>query len=206
MLRKIALVSVCSLAVTVALSACSSAKTPDPVPSSTPRSAPAPSGASGGESSASDRVAGPPVDVVAQLIQDALQSDGSVSYTDLVRRLGPPLRVQSEAIANAYQPDQTDTLRTLTYSGVEALVYDVSAESKTFLIRFSLLTDRYATPEGLRVGDAQSRVLRLLGSPTTRNRDDGELIYQESDSTPTAMVIQVRDRRVARIDWEFYFS
>jgi hypothetical protein len=207
--QKMVLVLVSCSVVMIGLSACSSAKdAASPSGASGPAGAgtPAPRSSSPAAADAPPADAPPPRDVVAQIIREALRTDGSVSYDELVRRLGPPLRTRATPTANAYQPDQTDTLRTLVYRGLEALVYDVSASRKTFLIRFSLLTDRYATPEGLRVGDPSRRAIDLLGAPTRRNPAGDEWIYSESDAMPTAMVVTVQDQTITRIEWEFYFS
>ncbi len=146
---------------------------------------------------------GPPADVVSRLIQEALQSDGNVSYSTLVQQLGRPKRVETEPVANQYVEDQIDTLRTLVYRGVEAMIYDVANDSKTFLVRLSLSTARYTTPDGLRVGLTKERVIDRLGPPTRRNTSTGELVYQETTPKPTSMLIQLRNDRVTRIDWEF---
>jgi hypothetical protein len=148
----------------------------------------------------------PPPDAVTQLIQDALRSDGSVSYRELIDRLGDPRSISSEPVANTYDPKVVDTLRTMAWSGVEAMVYDVAAEPRSFLIRFSVLSAQYATPEGLRVGDPQDLILDTIGEPTERNDGSGEWVYQESDATPTAMILSVKRGAIQRIDWEFYFS
>jgi len=148
----------------------------------------------------------PPPDAVTRLIQDALRSDGSVSYRELIDRLGDPRSVSSEPVPNTYDPKVVDTLRTMAWVGVEALVYDVAGESRSFLIRFSVLSAQYETPEGLRVGDSQSRILDLIGEPTDRDRRSGDWVYQENDATPTAMILSVKRGTIERIDWEFYFS
>lgn len=149
---------------------------------------------------------GPPSDVVSRLIQKALRSDGSVSYRTLVQRLGTPRRVEREPIANQYVRGQMDTLRTLVYTGIKALVYDVTNEEKTFLVRLSVSSSQYTTPEGLSVGLREGDVIETLGPPTRRNASPGTLIYQETKPKPTSMVVQVRDGRVVQIDWEFYFT
>ncbi|MFB6248067.1 MAG: hypothetical protein ABEL97_05810 [Salinibacter sp.] len=149
---------------------------------------------------------GPPSDIVVQVIQDALRSDGSLSYETLLRRLGAPRAVQTEPVPNQYVQGQVDTLRTLVYTGMEALVYDVTNDAKTFLVRLSLSGTQYTTPEGIHVGLSTERVLEQLGPPTRRNTAQGEWIYQESRATPTSMVVHVRDGRVVQIDWEFYFA
>jgi len=148
----------------------------------------------------------PPPDAVTQLIQDALRSDGSVSYRELIDRLGTPRSVSVEPVANTYDPKVVDTLRTMAWAGVEALVYDVASEPRSFLIRFSVLSAQYQTPEGLRVGDSHSRVVDLIGKPTERNNGSNEWVYQESDATPTAMILFLKRGTIQRIDWEFYFS
>lgn len=149
---------------------------------------------------------GPPSDVVANLIRKALQSDGSVSHRTLVQQLGTPQRVETEPVANQYVRTQIDTLRTLIYGGIEALIYDVANESKAFLVRLSLSEARYMTPEGLRVGLTKQRVIDILGPPTRHNSSEGELIYQETPPKPTSMLIHMRNDRVTRIDWEFNFA
>ena len=150
--------------------------------------------------------AGPPSDAVSRVIQDALRSDGRLSYDALLRRLGSPRVVQTEPVANQYVRGQTDTLRTLVYTGLEALVYDVTDDSKSFLVRLSVSSTQYTSPEGVRVGLSEERVLDQIGPPTRRNASRGEWIYQESDTTPTSMVVRIRDDRVVQIDWEFYFT
>jgi hypothetical protein len=150
--------------------------------------------------------AGPPSDAVSRLIRQALRSDGSVSYASLQRQLGPPRRVEKRPVPNQYVEGQVDTLRTLVYTGLRALVYDVTDTTKTFLVRLSLSSTQYATPEGLRVGLSEQQVLDQLGPPTRRNASVGELIYQETEPTPTSMVVRIREGRVVQIDWEFYFA
>lgn len=203
--RKATVITLC-MSIVLVLAGCSgSSNTQTPSePESSPVSAPESVSDKGPSSPAAPEQ--PPPDAVTQLIQDALQSDGSVSYRELIDRLGDPRSVSSEPIANTYDPKVVDTLRTMAWSGVEAMVYDVAAEPRSFLIRFSVLSAEYATPEGLRVGDPESRVLDTIGEPTEQNHRSGEWVYQESDATPTAMILSIKRGSIQRIDWEFYFS
>lgn len=203
MYRKLVLVLICQVALSLGMSACSSAESSRPAASSSPK---APAIESPESVEEPTEKLGPPSDVVSQLIRTALQSDGSLTHASLIQRLGTPQRVESVPVANQYVEGQIDTLHTLVYTGVEALVYDVTNESKSFLVRLSLSSTQYATPEGLRVGLSEKRALDRLGPPTRRNDKDGELIYEETEPTPTSMVVQIRNGRIARIDWEFYFT
>lgn len=149
---------------------------------------------------------GPAPEVVSHLIRDALQAEGNLSYGAVRERLGSPERSRADTVANQYVLGQVDTVRTLEYPGVEAQIYDAADEGKTFLVRLSLLSSHYATPEGIRVGDSESRVIDVLGAPTRRSSSRGELIYEETGETPTSTVLRVRDGTVVRISWEFYVS
>ena len=152
------------------------------------------------------RETGPPADAVGRVIQEALRTDGNLSYDGLLRRLGPPRTTEAEPVPNRYVRGQVDTLYTLAYTGLEALVYDVTDDTTSFLVRLSLSSTQYATPEGVHVGLREEQVLDEIGAPTRRNASEGELVYQESGPMPTSMVVRVRDGRVVQIDWTFSFS
>lgn len=149
---------------------------------------------------------GPPTEAVSRVIQDALQTEGNLSYEELLQRLGTPAETETETVVNKYVENQTDTLRTLNYTGVRALVYDVTDDSKSFLVRLSISSTEYRTPEGIRVGMSTDHVRDELGPPTRHNRSRGELIYQETGPTPISMVVRIQEGQVAEIGWEFYFA
>lgn len=205
-MERTAVIVLFCVAIALPLSGCSGSSNTQspPEPAASPVSPPDPMPDNG--PSTPDSPSEPPPDAVTQLIQDALRSDGSVSYRELIDRLGAPSNTSSEPVANTYDPKVVDTLRTMAWPGVEALVYDVSTEPRSFLIRFSVLSPQYETPEGLRVGDSSTRILKMIGEPTNRNESEGEWVYQESDATPTAMILSVERGSIQRIDWEFYFS
>jgi len=202
MVRKLAFVLVGLVAMSLGVSACSSAestRTPTEDVTSPPE-------APRVEAVEPTEESGPPSDAVSQLIQQALRSDGSISHDALIQRLGGPRRVETEPVANQYVDGQIDTLRTLVYTGMRALMYDVTNDSKTFLVRLSLTSTQYMTPEGVHVGLDAAQVRDTLGPPTRRNAAKGEWIYQESGPKPTSMVVQVRNGQVVQIDWEFFFT
>jgi hypothetical protein len=203
--RPLAFVLVALLPIGLVVGACSSTEPTRPRPS-TGTVDPPPETAVDLNPPETTEEAGPPSDAVSRVIQDALRSDGRLSYDALLRRLGSPRVVQTEPVANQYVRGQTDTLRTLVYTGLEALVYDVTDDSKSFLVRLSVSSTQYTSPEGVRVGLSEERVLDQIGPPTRRNASRGEWIYQESNTTPTSMVVRIRDDRVVQIDWEFYFT
>lgn len=206
MYRKLVFVLICQVTLSLGISACSSAESSRLDAEGTTSVSDAPAVASSGRIGDPTKEAGPPVDAVSQLIRTALQTDGSLTRETLVQRLGTPRQVKITPVANQYVEGQVDTLRTLVYTGMRALVYDVTNESKTFLVRLSLSSTQYATPGGLRVGLNKEHALDQLGPPTRRKSEKGTLIYEERGPTPTSMVVQVRGDRIVRIDWEFYLT
>jgi hypothetical protein len=202
--HKLTGVLIVQVVLSLAVGACSSAESTQP--KSDGRSVSSSAETVTVERAESEEKTGPPSDVVSQLIRRALRADGSVSRRLLVRRLGPPRHVDERPIANQYVQGQVDTVRTLVYRGVKALVYDVTSESKSFLLRLSLSSPRYATPEGLRVGVSEREVIETIGPPTRRSPTQNELIYQETDTPSTSLVVRVKGDRVVRIDWEFSFT
>jgi hypothetical protein len=148
----------------------------------------------------------PRTPAVSQLIRDALRTDGSISRPALIRRLGPPEQTSIEPIQNQYGAGTTDTIRTLAYPGLRAMLYEATQSTRNFLIRLVLTSGRYTSPEGLRVGMRSAQVVATIGPPTERDRQTGELVYAEHNSMPTALVLTMRHGRVTEIAWEFYFS
>jgi hypothetical protein len=56
------------------------------------------------------------------------------------------------------------------------------------------------------VGIVEGEVLEKIGPPMRRDRASGELIYQETETPATSLVVRVQNNRVVRIDWEFSFT
>lgn len=201
------LLTVCCAGAALLLSACGSA---DAVRTGTDPAATLPKSALSVEEAEQApkpaAIPAPPAPAVAALIHDALRTDGSISRPVLVRRLGPPARVAIEPVRNQYGPGTTDTIRTLTYPGLRAMLYEATQSTRNFLIRLVLTDSRYVSPEGLRVGMRPPQVVSAIGPPTERDPQTGELIYAEGATMPTALILTVRHGRVTEIAWEFYFS
>ena len=202
MRRAVVFALVLAVAFGVVLAGCSGSDSAQPEPE-----APAPQNVEPAEPPADEKASTPipSASAVTSLISDALRTDGSITYQNLVERLGAPRRVEREPVPNQYVADRVDTLRTLVYSGLEALIYDVSERPRSFLVRLALNSDRYATPGGLQVGATRQAAESALGPPTER-RGDGTLIYEETGPAPTTMTLTMRDDRVVRIEWTFYVA
>lgn len=152
-------------------------------------------------------------DVVRAFVVEAVRTDGALTRADVTARLGAPRRVEREAVPNPHDARVTDTLRTAVYDGLRVQTYEATRPAKSLLIRVVVTAPRYASPEGLRVGDARAAVLRRLGPPTERDPAPGggeALVYMESGPTPTALIVTTDgaqgDARVTALEWQFYFG
>ena len=122
----------------------------------------------------------------------------------ILNRLNRPRRVTRTPEPNRHNPSQTDTLRTLHYDGLEIEVYEVSASGKELASRLEVTGSTYETADGLHVGSTREAVELALGQPSST--DDGALIYQSDDITPTTLRIDLDGSRVEAMTWFFYLD
>ena len=119
-------------------------------------------------------------------------------------RLNRPRRVERTPQPNRHDPTQTDTVRTLHYDGLDVEVYEVSASGKELASKLEVTSSAYETADGLRVGSTHEEVERALGEPT--EVDDGALVYQSDDITPTTLRFDMEGSRVEAMTWFFYLD
>ncbi len=139
-----------------------------------------------------------PADINA-FLQDALETAPRLAYDDLVARLGLPARVKTEPMAGPNAASQQDTLRTMIYYGLEVALHEGAAPSR--LAHFALTDARYTSPEGLRVGYAESEVLSTLGRPT--RREPALLVYEKETPQPCILMVFLEHRTISRMEWRF---
>ena len=96
--------------------------------------------------------AAPSAAAVRTVLDAALAGADTLSYADMIDHLGPPTATERRGVANAFDPAQTDSVYTLTYPSMEALLYEVVADSRSFLVRLRLSDPTYSTPHGFTVG------------------------------------------------------
>ncbi len=138
---------------------------------------------------------------VNAFLEEVLETAPALSYSDLVERLGPPIRVKVEPAAPPNAATPPDTLRTLIYLGLELTVTESATSVASPPTRVALTDARYTSPEGLRVGYAESQVLRTLGRPT--QREPARLIYEKTDPQRCVLVVFLERSSVSRLEWRF---
>lgn len=100
------------------------------------------------------------------------------SETQVKKVLGKPLSTK-----NIYMPIAGKT-RTLKYSGITVkLLEDVKPTGKFFVYEIEATSSKYATVDGIKVGDSASKLTRIYGKPESGNTT--RLSYAVDYSSPT---------------------
>ncbi len=149
--------------------------------------------ACGGSASTTESPAATPD--VNTFLQELIDNPPLLTYEALVSKLGPPVRVRSEPVSGP----ASDTLRTVIYYGLELVLQESTEASR--LTHFALTDARYTSPEGLRVGYAESQILSVLGLPV--RREPAQLTYENERPHPFTLVVLLEQRAVSRLEWHF---
>lgn len=122
----------------------------------------------------------------------------------LQSQLGTPHSVQETPFRNLHNNRQVDTLRNVTYEGVELDTYHVSATGQEFLLQLTVSDEGFMSSFGVRIGSSHREVRALLGEPDWT--EDQALVYAVGHETPDQLVIWFDGITVTKIAWQFYWS
>ena len=136
---------------------------------------------------------------VKAFLEDALETTPTLGYDDLVERLGPPVRVRAAPMDEANATSPQDTLRTMIYYGLEVALHESAAPSRLAHVAFP--DTRFTSPEGLRVGYAESEVFSILGRPA--RREPTLLVYEKETPQPCLLMVFLEHRAISRMEWQF---
>ncbi|AUT02615.1 hypothetical protein CLI64_20700 [Nostoc sp. CENA543] len=118
----------------------------------------------------------------------------SMSEQVVRRLLGKPLKVENKffpAIGN---------VRTLKYSGI-TIDLDEGVQPRYFTVyQITVTSPKYATVNGIKVGDSQAKVLKVYGKPP--NSENGQfttLSYGIDEPSPAGLNFTIKNGKVAEI-------
>lgn len=118
----------------------------------------------------------------------------SMSEAQVRRILGKPIKVE-----NTFMP-AIGNVRTLKYAGI-IVDLDEGVKSGDFSVyQIKVTSSRYATVDGVKVGDNQSKVTRIYGQPGTI--PDGKsttLSYGIEEPSPGGLNFTIRNGKVTEI-------
>ncbi len=135
--------------------------------------------------------AGTDPEAVTGFLREVFFEAQAVSYEDVLDRFGPPVRRSATPVAGG-----VDSVQTLAYHGMELSL----REAGSSLAAFALTDARYTSPEGLRVGYAQSYVLEALGRPTRKTST--RYLYEQAGPPARTLIITFELRAVSRLEWQ----
>jgi len=119
-------------------------------------------------------------------------------YDDIIQKLGKPKTVKTTKTANKHDPSAEDTIRTLSYPGLVAEVYQARKFKKDLIVRL-IMTKR--SPElklPVTLGASRDFVISRLGEPS---QDKGDTVIYSDDGRD--LDIQFKDSKVSRIEWYY---
>ncbi|MBD2385617.1 hypothetical protein H6G32_09405 [Cylindrospermum sp. FACHB-282] len=115
-----------------------------------------------------------------------------MSETQVRKALGKPLSAK-----NGYEAIAGKT-RTLQYSGLTVkLLEDIKPTGKYFVYEIEATSSKYATVDGIKVGDNTSKVTRIYGKP--ESGDTTRLSYAVDYSSPTYFNFTLEKGKVKKI-------
>jgi hypothetical protein len=102
---------------------------------------------------------------VARYLRDALPELG-VTRADIAALLGGPDSVSVTTVANRHDPAVTDSVLTLFYDGLSAVVYRAGYDGKEMLAALEITQSRHLrSPAGAGIGATAEDVIAALGRP-----------------------------------------
>lgn len=116
----------------------------------------------------------------------------SMSEVEVRKVLGKPLKTK-----NGYEAIAGKT-RTLEYSGLTVkLLEDVKPTGKFFVYEINASSSKYATVDGIKVGDSVLKVKKIYGQPQSSRSNT--LSYEVDYSSPTYFNFTIRNGKVTQI-------
>lgn len=134
------------------------------------------------------------------ILDRAYERDPQTQEVTVLDDMNEPQSVDEEPRENRHIPNQTDTLRTLHYDGLDLRVYHVS-DGKEILERVTVTSDVFETDDGLAVGMARSDVEALRGGPD--ERQDGTYVYDLGGELPTMLHVVFSGEEVSQLEWRY---
>lgn len=175
--------------VTAALPACRRATTPAPL---------------------ADATAAPLLEEESQLARYLRLSAPELgsSRSDITARLGVPDSVRAMTVSNRHDPTVTDSVFTLFYDGIAAVVYRAGYDGKEILAAVEISDGRHLPEDApFGIGASAAEVVALLGEPDSAAADLLEFTCEECMIAGHETVrFALRGGRVTRIELQYWID
>lgn len=131
------------------------------------------------------------------------------SRSSVQAKLGAPSNVKTEPFTNWHNPEQIDYIHTLTYPGLDIMLYDVVAYKRQFLISVRM-TKNYPDLFPKLIGKDKKAVESMLGPPHIRDgtvyKYFSPLGVESEIGGDDEVKIDFRNSVVEAVQWYFYID
>ncbi|KAA3662525.1 MAG: hypothetical protein DWQ10_02230 [Calditrichaeota bacterium] len=138
------------------------------------------------------------------IIQQARAVVAELTELDVRSRFGKPVAIQTNLEQNKYVPEIQNRFIVLKYDKYVFRIFKSANTQTEFITHFSLLSSNDDLRWGLKTGISELQIRYLLGAPEFTDR--GVLVYEDRQEEPTVLLVHVRNGRVTRLDFCFYFE
>jgi hypothetical protein len=144
---------------------------------------------------------------LARYVRQAAPALGG-SRSEILQRLGQPDSVHARTVMNRHDPVVTDSVFTLFYDGLAAVVYRAGYDGKEMLSAVEITDGRHlpdATPLG--IGASAAAVRALLGEPDVATAEQYEFTCEECLMAGHETVrFALNNGTVVRIEFQYWID
>lgn len=155
--------------------------------------------ANGDAAASTDGTTAVPGVALQTILDRASDRDPQTQELRVLDQLNDPQFIDVQTHPNRHYPDQTDTLRTYNYEGLQLTVHHASG--KELLDNVTVTGQQYETDDGLSVGISRSEVEDLRGQPDQQR--NGAYVYDLGGPMPTMLHVAFSGDEVSRLEWRF---
>ena len=142
---------------------------------------------------------------VNALLKDTIDKLGN-SRSSVAGRIGKPLSMSSEFVANPDKPLQDDRIHTLTYDGLIIWIYHAAANNKEKLLSVRMTKNRKGLFPEL-IGKSEEYVISSFGQPTAFR--EGRIEYDTLDDDESGLGVfelEFRNASVNAVELTYYID
>lgn len=128
------------------------------------------------------------------------------SRSSVAARIGKPLAISSEFVANPDEPLQDDRIHTLTYDGIIIWIYHAVAKNKEKLLCVRMTRNRKELLPEL-IGKSEEYIISKFGQPTSFR--EGKIEYDSLDDDESGLGVidlEFKNSSVDAVELTYYLD
>ncbi len=137
-------------------------------------------------------------------IKSGLSKQIGQTKEQIFAELGAPQSLTSRAIRNIHYPKSSDQIHTLTYDGLQIILYESSVSKQQFVVSIAIENPAINTKLGPKVGSQKDVVLAMLGTP--KRMTSRQLVYYDHENGSSSVSFALADNKVREIRWDYHFE